>query len=277
MINFAFFGTDQFATAVLDELFSLGVVPTLIVTTPDKPQGRKMTLTPPPVKMWAKTKNIPFIQPVSLKTEPEILLAEPAYELALVASYGKILPQALLDLPRLGFVNIHPSLIPKYRGATPLEASILSGDTETGVTLMQVDAEMDHGPILAQEKFPLTDQDYFALRDQTAMLGAQMFARILPDFVAGKIRAVAQDHTLATFTTKIKKTDGVIDLTGDPIQNYRKIRAYADWPGTYFFVEKDSKKMRILIKKAHLENGQLILDRVLPEGKKEMGWSNFQK
>ncbi len=274
--NFAFFGTDQFATTILEELFSLGIIPALIVTTPDKPQGRKMTLTPPPVKIWANKNNIKIIQPISLETiPPEISGGE--FDVCLVASYGKILPQALLNIPRLGFINIHPSLLPKYRGATPLESAILSGDTETGVTLILMDAEMDHGPILAQEKLPLTDQDYLILRDQTASLGAQMFNQILSDFMVGKINPTAQDHTKATFTTKIKKVDGEINLDDDPIQNYRKIRAYADWPGTYFFIEKDGKKMRILIKKAHLENEQLIIDRVLPEGKKETDGRSFFK
>ncbi|MDQ5957852.1 MAG: Methionyl-tRNA formyltransferase [Patescibacteria group bacterium] len=276
MTKFVFFGTDNFATTVLDELKTLGLQPELIITTPDKPQGRKMQLTPPPVKVWAQTNNIPYIQPENLKAGPENLLTEPTCDLALVASYGKILPQALLDIPRLGFVNIHPSLIPKYRGATPLESAILSGDTETGVTLLQVDAEMDHGPILAQEKIALTNQDYFALRDQTARLGAQLFARILPDFVAGKIRGTEQDHATATFTKKITKTDGEIDLASDPTQNFRKIRAYADWPGTYFFIEKGGQKIRVLIKKAHLEDKELIIDRVLPEGKKEIPWETFK-
>ncbi|MEK7136381.1 MAG: methionyl-tRNA formyltransferase, partial [Patescibacteria group bacterium] len=257
-----------------------------------------------PVKVWADEKNIEVIQPLSLKPPLASSTAEhtyfstekllcsprqsaqgsavelpapvPAFDLALVASYGKILPPALLDIPRLGFINIHPSLIPKYRGATPLEASILSGDTETGVTLLQVDEEMDHGLILAQEKITLTDQNYFTLRDETAKLGAQMFARILPDFVAGKIRGTEQNHTAATYTKKITKADGEIDLTADPSQNYRKIKAFSDWPGTYFFTEHNGQPTRILIKKAHLENNQLIIDRVLPEGKKEMDGKFFK-
>ena len=162
--TFAFFGTDEFSVVVLNTLKNLGFVPSFIITTPDQPKGRKMILTPPPVKVWAEENKIKIIQPTSLKNIDEQsrhaldgLNDQGLPLIFLVASYGKIIPKNILDIPTHGTLNIHPSLLPKYRGASPLETAILSGDTETGVTIIKLDEEMDHGPILIQEslkKFP---------------------------------------------------------------------------------------------------------------------------
>ncbi len=292
-LRIVFFGTDEFAVGVLSALEKENIKPTLIITTPDKPKGRKLTLTPPPVKIWAGAQGIPTTQPTSLK---EVLLFESEpWDLFIVASYGKIIPQRLLDLPKHGPINIHPSLLPEHRGATPLEASILHGGPY-GVTLIKMDAEVDHGPIIAQEKAELVDPWYEELRDILANHGGELLARILPDWVAGKITPQEQDHAQATFTKKITKADGEISLDDDPGKNYRKIRAYTPWPGAYFFTARSRQgslnglgifsedlkntlpaKQRVIIKKAQLENGALILERVVPEGKKEMNWSDFSR
>ncbi len=272
MNNFAFFGTDDLAVKILTGLKATGSLPALIVTTPDKPRGRHLMLTPPPVKVWAEKNNIKYLQPEKLK---DFIL--PTCELAIIASYGKILPTALLAQPKHGLVNIHPSLLPKYRGATPLQSAILSGETETGVTLMQVDEQMDHGAIIAQETLALTDQTFLELRDQTADIGVKLILDQLPKWLSGELKSVPQNEALATYTKKIIKEDGLINLADKPELNDRKIRAYTPWPGAYFFVTKNNKQIRVIIKKARLNisSGELIIERVIPEGRKEMDYSAF--
>ncbi len=263
-MTFVFFGTDAFAVKVLSILKDRGLVPALIVTTLDKPIGRKQIITPPPTKVWAMENNVPVIQPANLKTTPAELTTN--FDFFLVASYGKIIPQTILDLPKLGIINIHPSLLPKHRGASPLEYTILNGDTETGVTIMQMDAEMDHGPILAMAKLGLDGAEtYFDLRDHLATLGAETLANVLPNYLSGKVVPTEQDHNAATYTKLIKKEDGEIDPFGDPITAWQKYRAFIDWPGVYFF--QDNK--RIIVKKARFESGQFVIERVIPEGKTE--------
>lgn len=264
--NFSFFGTDEFAVLILEELKQAGLQPLFIVTTPDKPKGRHLTLTPPPIKMWAEENNITCLQPEKLKD-----FTLPACEVAIVASYGKIIPETLLTQPSRGFVNIHPSLLPKYRGATPLQSAILSNDAETGVTLMEVDKDMDHGNIIAQEKLPLTDQAFLDLRDQTAKIGAELILNYLPKWLSGELKSIPQNHSEATFTKKIEKQDGELKDDDSPETNWRKIRAYTPWPGAYFF--QDGK--RVIIKKSRLDNGELVIERVVPEGKNEMDYSTF--
>ncbi|MCX6713121.1 MAG: methionyl-tRNA formyltransferase [Candidatus Vogelbacteria bacterium] len=278
-IKWLFFGTDEFSVKVLDTLKSRGFLPTLIVTVPDQPKGRKLVLTPPPAKLWALENHIDFLQPSSLK-DPAFDLQLRTYNLQLfmVASYGKIISQAILDLPAHGTLNIHPSLLPKYRGATPLESAILSGDDKTGVSIIKLDAEMDHGPILSQTEISFEDKPFYnELRDKTAEAGANLLADILPKYLSGELIPAEQDHSLATYTKKIEKTDGLIDLTANPELNYRKIRAFTPWPGAYFFIKKDERDLRVVIKKAHLDNGELIIDSVVPEGKNEMDWASFQR
>jgi methionyl-tRNA formyltransferase len=273
VMNFVFFGTDEFSVKALEILKQRGLVPTLVVTVPDKPKGRKMVLTPPMAKVWAKENNIPIAQPDKLK---DFVLPDD-FDFGVVASYGKIIPDHILNAPKQDFLNIHPSLLPKYRGATPLESAILSDDIETGVTIMQVDMEMDHGPIVAQTTIPLAEKWYGDLRDESAEMGANLLVDILPDYLSGKISPAEQNHDKATVTKKITKADGLIDLSADPILNFRKIRAFTPWPGSYFFHEKDDKKIRVVIKKAHLENNVLILDSIIPEGKNEMSWTDFNR
>ncbi|OHA59513.1 MAG: methionyl-tRNA formyltransferase [Candidatus Vogelbacteria bacterium RIFOXYD1_FULL_46_19] len=272
--NFVFMGTDQFACLVLDYLDQAGVRPTLIITVPDRPAGRKLILTPPPVKVWATEHELPVLQPANLK-DLDLNTLDTKYDLAVVASYGQLIPTKILDFFQRRVLNIHPSLLPRYRGATPLESAILAGDSETGVTIMEIDENMDHGPILDQTKIPLTNQDYFTLRREAAEAGAQLLAEVVPRYLEGRLKPVAQDHPAATYTKKITKAEGELNLSDDPLLNYRQIRAYVDWPGTYFFVDKNGKRQRVIIKQAHLEAGQLIIDRVLPEGKKEMSWEEF--
>ena len=278
--SWVFFGTDEFSVIVLETLKTRGFLPALVLTTPDKPQGRHLTLTPPPVKLWAIKNDIKFIQPPSFKDSSAIdKLKALSCQLFVVASYGKIIPQSVLDLPEHGTLNIHPSLLPKFRGATPLQSAILAGEEKTGVSIMKLDALMDHGSLLGQIVISLTDwQPYYQeLHDRSATEGANLLADLLPAYLAGKLIPVEQDHSMATYTQKIEKADGQLDLTGDPEINYRKVRAFTPWPGVFFFIKKDNRELRVSIKKARLENGQLIIEKVVPEGKKEMDWASFQR
>lgn len=291
MINFAFFGTDEFSVGVLDILKEKGFLPSLVVTVPDKPKGRKMLLTPPPTKVWAQENKVEVTQPATLKN------FSAAGDLFVIASYGKIIPKTVLDLPKHGTLNVHPSLLPKYRGATPLESAILGGDQETGVTIMLVDEEMDHGEIVASKKYQVaSDEVYETLRDNLAKLGGETLAEVMPKWVAGEIKAEPQNHDQATYTKKIVKEDGLIDLdfscatpsVQQTIEFYRKIRAFHLWPGTYFLASTrrsssaGDSKIRVIIKSAHLDQPvnmpcRLVIDRVVPEGKKEMDWSDFAR
>ncbi len=272
-IKWLFFGTDDLAVIVLDELKNNGVTPDLIITTPDTPQGRKLLLTPPPVKTWAENNNIKYIQPANLKNTPSDLKGN-NFNIGLVASYGKIIPNNILDLLPNKLLNIHPSLLPYYRGATPLESAILTGGANTGVTLMIIDAQMDHGPIVAQKETALDDKNYFTLRKELATTGAELFLDFAPLLLQGHLTPTPQNHDLATYTKKITKADGEIKLTDDPILNWKKYQAYIDWPGIFFFTPENK---RIKITQAHLSDGKFVIDKVIPEGKKEVSWENFNK
>jgi methionyl-tRNA formyltransferase len=260
MTNFAFFGTDEFAVTVLEQLKTRGLIPSLIVTTTDKPKGRKLILTPNPVKLWAQANNIKIGEP------------EAGYDLFVVASYGKIIKQAVLNLPTHGTLNIHPSLLPQYRGPTPIQSAILNGNRETGVSIMLLDEQVDHGPIIKSQTLNIQGQSYPEARDNLAKLGAELLAEVMPKWVAGKIKATEQDHSQATFTKKIEKADGEIKLDGDAKQNFHKFLAYQPWPGIYFF----ENERRIKITDVVLENNIFIIKKVIPEGKSEMTWEAYQ-
>jgi methionyl-tRNA formyltransferase len=278
-ISFVFFGTPDFAVKVLDTLEAEGFLPTLVVTQEDKPQGRHLTITPPPTKIWAEKRNIPILQPKTLKDEAvlEALKNTPA-DVFVVASYGKIIPKNILEIPPHKTLNIHPSLLPKYRGASPIQEAIIK-DTKTGVTIIRLDEEMDHGPIIAQKEAVFSDWPPYLdeARMTLAEVGGKLLAEILPDWILGKIEEAPQDHTQATFTKKIEKTDAEIDLKDDPEINLRKIRAYRGSPNAYTFVERHGKKIRLIIKEADIENGALVLKRIIPEGKREMTFEEFER
>jgi len=272
-LKFAFWGTPEVASETLEILKQAGYLPSLIVTAPDRPQGRKMIVTPPPVKVWAEQNSIPYIQPekVSQKEIQDVLRTlDPHF--FLVVAYGKILPEEILNLPRLGSLNIHYSLLPKYRGASPVESAILNGDTETGVTIQKMEFKMDSGPIVAQEKVAiLPDEKAPDLRERLIRIGGDLLVKILPDFAAEKIIPNAQNESEATFCYKIKKEDGLVDLaTESPSELYNKFRAYFHWPRIFFF--KDGK--RIIITDAKLKNGELKILKVIPEGGKEQAYKN---
>ena len=283
-VKFVFFGSSKFSCIILDELKAAGFLPSLVVAVKDKPKGRKLLITPPDTKVWANANGIPCLQPEKLNDSDfqKRLLEEAAdgANLFIVASYGKIIPRAVLDIPKYGTLNVHPSLLPKLRGATPIQSAILT-ENETGVSIMLLDEEMDHGPILGQEKTDFTGENTgwppYAdiLEEMLAKMGGQLLVKTIPGWIEGKIKAVAQNHEAATYTKKITKEDGLIDLADNAEENLKKIRAYAGWPSAYFFSEKNGTKIRVAIKKATIEDGNLKLIRVIPESKKEMPYEDF--
>lgn len=281
-----FFGTPHFAVHVLDELENANLTPDVVVTQPDKPAGRGLALTQSPVKAWALTRDIPVLEPKSLKKESEALdfLKNSEWDLFLVAAYGKILPKDILDLPQKGVLNVHPSLLPRFRGASPVESQILADEREVGVSIMLMDEEMDHGPVLAAasitpEQWPLKAS---ILEPLLAQAGGELLAETIPAWLAGDITPEEQEHDRATYTSKIMKENGHIEITRHPMSGkdeyckYLKFCAYDGWPGVFFMYEKNSgQKIRVKITDAEYKNGVFMPLTVIPEGKKETPYENF--
>ena len=275
-LKFAFFGTPDVARNTLEILKNNGYLPSLIITSPDRPSGRGLKLTPTPVSYWAEENNITCLKPE--KIDENFINSLPrgstTVDLYVVVAYGKILPQALIDIPKLGTINIHYSLLPKYRGASPVEQALLNGDTLTGVTIQQMAYKLDSGAILAQREEPVAINDAKeSLLGRLIKIGAEMLIELIPSIQSGNIDQQIQDESKATHCSKIKKEDGEINTLGNAQENYDKYRAYHGWPGIYFF--KDGK--RIKITKARLKDGQFIIERVIPEGKKEIDNEDFLK
>ncbi len=277
-MNYAFFGSAQFSIYVLDELEKAGMPPSLIVTTPDKPVGRGLVLTPTPVKAWGMKRGIPVLDPAKLDADFAEKLKETCatknaggnIETFVVAAYGKIIPQAILDIPKHKTLNVHPSLLPLYRGASPLQSAMLDDAKKTGVTIMRIDELMDHGPIVVQKEITVDEWPAYGVFEETiAREGGKLLAETLPGWIDGRIVEKPQDHAAATLTKKILKNDGLVNFADDPYLNFRKIQAYREWPTAYFFAEKNGAKIRVKITEARWESGKLIIEKVIPEGKGE--------
>lgn len=269
-----FLGTPGFALPSLQALikdasFEVGAV----ITEPDKPAGRNRKLTPPPVKILAEKYYIPVWQPDKIRNlKLKIKNLQP--HVAVVVAYGQIIPKEILEIPEHGFINIHPSLLPKYRGPAPIQAAILNNNKQTGVTLMKMDEKMDHGDVVASCKLQglSCKVNYQNLSEKLARVGADLLIKTLPDYLAGKIKGHPQNHQKATYTKLIKKVDGLINWK-EPIKIIeRKIRAYNPWPGCFTYL--NGKRLKII--KAHLESNKLVFDEVQLEGKKPLNWQEFK-
>lgn len=278
MTSFVFFGTGHFAEHILRTLIARGCGPAYIITSPDKPVGRHQIITPPPVKVLADEHGIKTFQPIRLRDQETLLELKKiidSVQLCIVADYGKILPQVLLDLSPLGFFNIHPSLLPLHRGPAPLQATILSNTPETGISIIHMDALMDHGPLVAQQHvtiptWPMNIQELtMFLAEQCAFL----LIEILPKLVTGIVPTI-QDHEAATYTSMIEKKDSEVNIENDSLETiYLKYCAYKEWPEIYFM--RDGK--RVKIKHMSFTDGVYSIDRVTPEGKNEIDWSEYAK
>lgn len=272
--KFAFWGTPTIARDTLDILSENGYYPSVIITSRDMPQGRGMQIAETPVANWAKEKNIPVLKPEKLDSDFMSQLQSFDCDLFVVVAYGKILPQEILSLPTHGTINIHYSLLPKYRGATPVEQALLDGQTKTGVTIQQMELALDTGPIIASVEVEIEKNEMREhLRSRLIEEGAKLLVLTLPNIFEGKIEKTPQDNTEASYSKKIKKEDGEIDPNGDPNINFNKYRAYENWPGIFFF----QNGKRIKITKARFENEKFIIEKVIPEGKKEIDYNEFLK
>ena len=277
--QFAFFGTPQLAAVFLDDLESAGLVPALVISSPDAPQGRGMMLTPPPVKAWARARDIPVLQPEAFDEYTIESIRSYGCEFGIVIYYGKILPKAILDIFPRGILNVHFSLLPKWRGTAPVRSAILNDDRETGISIILLDEKMDHGPIIMQKKIAVADWPprASALEELSTHESARLLIEILPRYLAGEITPQEQDHTVTTVCPKLTKEDGRIDLHADGYANLLKIRGLDTSIGTYALFERNGTAVRVKILDAHLEGSNLVLDRVVPEGKKEMAYQEFAR
>ncbi|HEY5040488.1 MAG TPA: methionyl-tRNA formyltransferase [Verrucomicrobiae bacterium] len=254
-LRIIFMGTAELSCASLATLaraeqFSVVAV----VTQPDKPKGRELKFQPSPVKMLAEKLNLPVLQPVRARDEKFIAeLRELKPDLMVVVAYGQILPQSILDLPRFGCLNVHTSLLPRHRGAAPIQWAIASGDLETGVTIMKMDAGLDTGPILSARRTPiLPTDDSQILHDRLAKLGAELLIKTVPTYVTGKITPQPQPAEGITYAAKIKKEDGQIDWHLSALKIWNRLRAFTPWPGAFTFLKTDLKPQLLKIWKAEV-------------------------
>jgi methionyl-tRNA formyltransferase len=259
-------GTPELAAASLGALLREPAFQVVaVVTQPDRPKGRDLKLQPSPVKQLAVNAGLPLLQPLKARDEQfigELRALQP--DVIAVAAFGQILPKAILDLPRWGCLNVHTSLLPKYRGASPIQSAILNGENETGVTIMKMDVGLDTGDILTQRTTPIHDEDNAAtLHDRLAQLGAELLVQTIPDYVAGKIQPRPQPHELATQVAKIKKEDGRIDWQQPARAIWNRIRAFTPWPGAFTYLPTQPQPQLLKIWQAEVVSGQGTAGEVL--------------
>jgi methionyl-tRNA formyltransferase len=293
-----FMGTPDFAVSSLNALIEAGYNVIGVVTQPDRPVGRKQVLTPPPVKEAALRHGLAVLQPDKIKAEEalEEVLAL-SFDLIVTAAYGQILPKRLLDAPRFGCINVHASLLPKYRGGAPIHKSIVDGEAESGVTIMYMVEALDAGDMLSKVVVPIEERDTVGLlHDKLAVAGAQLLLETVPRLLAGEIQPEAQDHSAATFAPNIKRTDEKIDWTKTATQIYNQVRGLNPWPVAFTTCEGKVWKLWWVEKRleagggyepgtiiAREEDGLVIacgsgavkVTELQPEGKKRMSALDF--
>ena len=298
-----FIGTPEYSVLTLEALIAderFDVV--AVITAPDAPSGRKQILTPPPVKVAAQKHGLKILQPIHLAGRDEALprlydeIKNLSLDVIITIAYGQIIPPEILNIPKYGCLNLHASLLPKYRGASPIQAAIKKGDTQTGVTLMKMDEDLDTGPIIAQEKITITPNETGeSLHDKLAKLSAQTLLKHLPDYLAGKITPQAQDDAQASVASKLTRKNGRIDWTKPAEEIERMVRAYYPWPGTWSMWSGQTLKIIAadpqILKSNHSQpgtvfkyneklavqcgNGALAIETLQLEGKKSMSAAEF--
>ncbi|HEX5774448.1 MAG TPA: methionyl-tRNA formyltransferase [Candidatus Paceibacterota bacterium] len=276
MNKFLYFGTPYVARDTLVYLVERGFVPEAVITSPDAPKGRGLALAPSATKEWALAHDLPVLAPEKLDGELIESLRSYGAEYAIVVAYGKILPQTLIDLFPKGVLNVHYSLLPKYRGASPVESALLHGETTTGVSIQKMVLRLDAGDVIAQEEVAIRSEETTReLRPRLVTEGARLLADILPAYERGELAGVPQDEAQATHFGKIEKKEGELDLAGNAESNWNKYRAYAESPGTYFFAECNGARIRVKVVTATYENGKFVPLRVVPEGRREIDYADF--
>jgi methionyl-tRNA formyltransferase len=302
-IKIVFFGTSDFSVQILKSLLYYNYDVVMAVTQPDGKVGRKQEVVSSPVKRVAKIENIRIIQPDKLRKNfiyRELKNVNP--DMFIVASYGNILPKELLEIPKFGSINLHASLLPKYRGASPVQSAILSGDSETGVTLMLMNEKMDEGDILAQEKIVISENDTVSsLMIKLGDLGGKLAIKALPKWVDGKIKSQKQNNNEATYCWMIRHDDGQIDWNQPAEKIYRQWKALQPWPGIYTYAKEKKGYLMLKLNKIRIGkkvdtgekpgkvveynqkigvqtgDGLIFLDSVQLEGKKIMAIDDFTR
>ncbi len=294
-LRIIFAGTPDFAARHLQALFDAGHQVIAVYTQPDRPAGRGQQLQASPVKQLANANNIPVYQPKSLKkAKAQAELAELAADLMIVVAYGLILPQVVLATPRLGCINVHGSLLPRWRGAAPIQRSIWAGDAETGVTIMQMDEGLDTGAMLSKVSLPITPTDTSAtLYDKLAVVGPQALISALSNLPALQQQAIAQDDGLANYAEKLSKEEALLDFTKPAVALEREIRAFNPWPVSYLQLGTQQLKVWqsrvepgegepgtvVRVNKSGIaiatSDGLLVIEQLQPPGKKAMAVVDF--
>ncbi|MCP3101989.1 methionyl-tRNA formyltransferase [Myxococcus sp. K15C18031901] len=284
-----FMGTPDFAVSSLEACFDIGDV-VAVVTQPDKPKGRGNTVTAPPVKELALSRGVPVLQPAKLRTPPFVEALRPfAPDICVVTAYGRILPKDILDLPAKGCVNVHGSLLPRFRGAAPIQWSIAHGDAETGVSLMVMDEGLDTGPVLAMKRLPIApDETSASLYPKLAALGGDLLRESLPAYLRGELEPVAQPSEGMVLAPIIEKDEGRLDFTRSAVALERRLRAFTPWPGAFTTLGgKLLKVHRVRVAEGQgapgtvlsagpegievaCAEGSLVLLEIQPEGKRVM-------
>lgn len=270
-MKYIFFGSPEFARLILERLIATSLTPAAVVCNPDRPFGRKKILTPPPVKELVVDYNlknkdkIRIFQPENLSNF-KFEISNFEIDAFVVAAYAKIIPKDILNVPRLGTIGVHPSLLPRFRGASPVQSAILSGERETGTTLFLMDEKMDHGPILASEKINIPESVAYPELERTlARLSADILIQTIPDFLRGEIVQQPQDEEKATYTKKFVTDDGFIDLERDSAELImRKVNALNPSPGVW--IMRSEKRVKLL--EAKRKGKDIFITRIQPEGKK---------
>ncbi len=277
-----FIGTSTFAVPALAKLIKEKYQLVKVITSPDKPVGRQQEIVFSPVKKAALKLKLPLCQPADISSiKEELIDLQP--ELIILAAYGQIIPQEIIEIPANGSLNLHPSLLPKYRGPSPIQTAILRGEIKTGLTIMLMDDKIDHGPIVTQQELRIKKEDnYQTLEKRLAKLAADLLLNTLPDYLNKKIKPIRQQEEKATYTKIITRPDGRIDWSQEAIQISRQIRAFYPWPGAW--TEFNNLRIKILKAKAvsrkqpyalPTAKGYLLLETVQPAGKKPMSGADF--
>lgn len=286
-----FWGTSEFAIPALEVLLQHGYHVAAVITNPDEPKGRKQIITPPPVKAWIlgqeTEKSIQILQPEKVgmrKLELEVFNAD----VFIVAAYGKIIPKEILDIPACGALNIHPSLLPRWRGPSPIQHTILAGDTDTGITIIKMDEKVDHGPVVAMRQLEIRNQKseirskpetqnskitYRELHDTLARGGAELLVDTLPKWLSGNITPVPQDESKATYSKMLKKEDGKIDWKKPSVVIERQICAFEEWPGSYTFWRRGESILQLEIEAADAsdkDKAGAVLGEVWQDGNRSL-------
>lgn len=291
-----FMGTPEISALCLKRIVADGYNVVCAVTAEDKPRGRKMLLTPTAVKSAAEELNIPVLTPKTLRgVEFMEELSKIAPDIIVVVAYGKILPSEVLNYPKFGCINLHVSLLPKFRGAAPMQRAIMAGERETGVTVMQMDEGLDTGDIISCEKFPIESEDDFeAVHDKSAEIGAALLSKTLDDIFSGGAVRTPQDDSLASYAKKIEKSDAKVDFTKSSVELDRIIRGTTPIPGAFAYL--GGKMLKICKAEVLLGDfgkpgevvsldggkitvacgeGALAVTAVIPEGKSKMSAADF--